>query len=307
MTNDLKKIKVSIVGFGNIGRALTHLLLNNVDYHFDINVMDPSEEIEGSLIDLGHAVFLQNKCTLVLNDVEHFNHSEFIFHCAGVGVPMGASRLEIADQNISLTKNIFSNFESKVDTKIIVISNPVDVISYYTYLSSGLSAEKVIGTGTLLDSVRMNYYVSQMLKRPMNIDAVLLGEHGQSIALVDSLSSIDGHPFETFLTKEEIGRCLSNVKTAAHKIKMTQGSSIYGAVDCAFFIMNSILSDAQIVKPLSVLLPAEICELFNTKPIYMSVLSRITKEGAFPLNGMTYLPEELEDITNSAKVIGKFL
>lgn len=301
------KVKVSIVGFGNIGRALAHLLINAADVDYDINIMDPSVEIEGSFIDLGHASALLPKRPLVLNDALHFNQSEFIFHCAGVGVPMGASRLDIAVQNIELTKEIFGNFKSEVDTKIIVISNPVDVISYFTYLSAGLPPEKVVGTGTLLDSIRMDYYVSQVLEKNVDVNSILLGEHGQSIAFVNSLSSINGDIFTNKLKQDEIEWCLSSVKTAAHKIKMTQGSSIYGAVDCAYFIMKSIIADSQVIKPLSTLLTSDMCLEFDTAPLYMSVLSRITKDGVFPLENISYHSSELENLKSCAKVIGQFL
>ncbi len=303
----MKNLKVSIVGFGNIGRALAHLLINSDKYCFEINVIDPSSSIEGSILDIGHAAMLKGSAEIILNDWSFLNESEFIFHCVGVGVPMGASRLDIAGQNIKLTIAIFKDFKPKVDSKIIVISNPDDVISHFNYLSTGLSPEKVIGTGTLLDSARMNYYISKVIKHKKDFKAILLGEHGQSIAMINSISKIDGEPIDMVLSQDDIGRCLSNVKTAAHKIKMTQGSSIYGAVDCAVFIMESILEDSQDVLPLSNLLTQNLSELFKTKPLYMSVMSRITKEGCFPIENVKYYPQEIEAMQNCAKVIGQFL
>jgi len=121
------------------------------------------------------------------------------------------------------------------------------------------------------------------------------------------MSKIEREIIDNISRQSDIERCLTSVKTAAHKIKMTQGSSIYGAVDCAYFIMESMLKDSKVIKPLSVLLPNKLCIEYDTKPLFISVLAKITKEGVFPFDNFRLSSDEYLAFKSSISVISKYL
>ncbi len=302
MKTSAQKI-VTIIGFGNVGRAIAHLLINMDDAEFIINVIDPSPAIHGSLLDLGHASFLTNKHRFVENSSELLNSSEFIFHSAGKGVPPGSSRLDLADQNCALTYTIFKDYTPTVDAKIIVITNPVDNVTYHTYKATGLNTSKVIGTGTLLDSLRMNYYLSNLKPAVNSLNTILIGEHGASIVIADSLSNANGQSLLTHFSKEEIQSCLQRTIMSASEIKKTQGASIYGAADCAVYIMRQILNDTGVIHPVSVLLPDYLSEIMGCGELYMSVPSKIDANGAEAVNALVLDDSEWQLLIDSAKVI----
>jgi len=297
---------VTIFGFGNVGRSIAHLLINMSDCRFTINVMDPSPKVRGSLLDLGHASFLSRNHFLVENSIELLNTSEFIFHSAGFGVPPGDSRLDLAEQNCALTYEMFKDYQSTVDAKVIVITNPVDNVAFHTYKATGLDASKVIGTGTLLDSLRMNYYLHQLKPKLTDINAVLIGEHGASIVVAHSLSNVNGLRLKDWFTDDEIQFALEQTITAASVIKETQGASIYGVADCAVYIMRQIMLDTGTVQSLGVLLPNILADKLNCKELYLSIPARLTKSGIHPLEDLILDKDEWHKLALSAKVIGEY-
>ncbi len=268
--------------------------------------MDPSPNIEGSLLDLGHASFLTGNHTFVENSQELLNASEYIFHSAGIGVPPGGSRLDLAEKNCNLSYTIFKDYKPTVDAKIIVITNPVDNVTFHTYKATGLNASKVIGTGSLLDSLRMNYYLQKLKPSVMDINSILIGEHGASIVVAHSLSSVNDKPLHDFFSDEEIQMCLKQTITAASEIKKTQGASIYGAADCAAYIMRQIMFDTGAIHPLGVLVPRDIVNKLSCDELYMSIPARLTKNGVHPIEKLDLEEEEWRDLASSAKVINAY-
>lgn len=133
-----KCINISIIGIGNIGRALLLNLLNEKNFYFLINIIDLPENAEGTLLDFHHALEFRPNHSIVFNSKDHFHESSYIFHCAGVGIQQGSSRLSTTDENIKITHSIFEHYQPNDKAKIIVITNPVDIITFYTWKYSNL-------------------------------------------------------------------------------------------------------------------------------------------------------------------------
>ena len=264
--------------------------------------MDPSSDVSGSFLDLSHAACLDNTHQVVMNNPQLLSESQFIFHCAGASVPLNASRLSVVQESIDITTQIFQDFESKIDPYIIVVANPVDIISYHTYRLTG---GKVLGTGTLLDTIRMKYYLQQNLDLVQpNISTILLGEHGDSIAWIRSRSTINGKPLNEVIDDGIAEHCLQQVKQAASKIKETQGATYYAVSDCALRIMNEVLSPTGIVLPLSTLLPPLTQRLLKCQELFFSLPVSIgeTEIRPTPFDCST---DELEALRVSAKVLSE--
>lgn len=291
---------ISVIGLGNVGRSVVYKLLADSQHQFLINIIDPSEDISGSFLDLGHAATITGRHRLELNNFELLNTSEFIFHCAGASVPMNSSRLSVVRESIRITDAIFKSFKSEVSPWIIVVSNPVDIISYHTH---ALTGEKVIGTGTLLDTVRMKYHLSGFVgTRSAEIETMLLGEHGDSLVWLKSTTKIGDRSPTEILSDTEMKQCLTDVKNAASKIKATQGATYYAVADCAIKLMNEVLNPLGDVFPASVLVPDGLKVILECKNMFLSLPVNMTREGVevvdFVMN-----EAELNELKKSAQVL----
>lgn len=298
------QIVISIIGFGNVGRSILSQLLNHADRDFCINVIEPDESGYGSFLDLSHASYINWQHQVVWNSRELLKESRFIFHCAGATIPLNSTRLSIVRESVKITESIFKDFRSNVKPIIIVMANPVDIISYLTYKLTGLDSSQIVGTGTFLDSIRMNYYVQQALKddKP-KVNAVLLGEHGESIVLAKSQSTINQQPLSKYLNDIEIETCFHQMKNAAQTIKETQGATYYAVAGCAVAILKETLAPSKSKLPLSIFLSSDQQQLFQCDPFFMSLPSQITAKGVFPQNDVEYNHGELIALRASAQVI----
>ena len=277
----MKRI-LSIVGFGNIGKAVCAQLLSRNEA-FVINIMDPNPNVAGAVLDFQHGVQLYPQHTISFNDHEQFNQSEFIFHCAGAPVPKGKSRLDTCQESIHMTEAIFKDYQPEIEPYIIVVSNPVDIIAYITLKITGLPAKNIVGTGTFLDTIRMNYNMRKRLNSSSSVDAILLGEHGNSVFVSESLSKINGESLLTKFNATEIDEILEEVKQAAAEIKTTQAATIYGVTYCAMRLFEALTSEQDLFFPVSAQVPGDLREKIASKDIYLSFYSCVNRNGVFPV------------------------
>lgn len=284
---------ITIIGFGNIGKQIASLLLNH--NNITINIIDPDNNIKGAILDMNQANQLYNNQTLVYNDFELFNQSDFIFHCAGASVPKGESRLTTSKLSIEITKAIFKDYQPKKNPFIIVVANPVEIIATITHKITGLPKQNIIGTGTFLDSLRMNFVVkSKLNKNNVDVNSILLGEHGDSVYLSEQLSQINNRPLNHYFSNDELLKMLREVKRSAFEIKKTQSATIYGVSHCAVKIFYSLLSPTQHKIPVSTSIPNSLKQFAKDKSTYVSLLANINNIGAFFVED--YLPNEKEAI-----------
>jgi malate/lactate dehydrogenase len=302
----MKNINITIVGFGNIGRCILQQLLVERTHTFCINIIDLDPNLSGSFLDFSHSNTLFNQHQLIWNSKALFESSEFIFHCAGPSVPKNATRLSIAKESKAITTSIFKNFKSKVNPFIIVISNPVDVISHLTYQLTGLDSCRVIGTGTLLDTIRMKYNLRQTFPN-QQVTTQLLGEHGDSIVFMESKTFIDGIPINQLLDTNAIKQCVVKTKKSPTLIKATQGATFYAVSNCAVSILHQILTPTDTILPLSTFIPTQFQQIFKCDPLYMGMPVRITKNGISIVRNFECSDHELIALRKSAKIIANYL
>lgn len=291
---------ISIVGFGNIGKLICALLLPNKEHHFTINIVDIDPAIKGAITDFEHGIQLYPNHTITHNSEVLLNNSDFIFHCAGASVPKGKSRLYTCRQSIEITEAIFKNFKANKTPFIIVVANPVDIISTITYKLTGLPHTHIIGTGTFLDSIRMNQIVRKVNPKLSSIDSVLIGEHGATTFLSEQLSSIDGRPFSAFFDASELRHNMDLVKSAAAEIKVTQDATIYGVSYCAIQLFEALLSQKSQNLPVSVLIPKTLQKDLGGADLFLSLYATINNQGALP--NASYEPNASEIVSLKACV-----
>lgn len=298
---------ISILGLGQIGRSLLFSLISDSDSSYLINVIDVSEDLSGTLLDFKQALQTAPHHKISFNSWENFRHSHFIFHCAGVGVQPGASRLSIARDNVQITKEVFQEYVPNDKAKVIVITNPVDVISYYTWKYSHLPPKQVIGTGTFLDTIRLKYYISEMVGDGKNIDVLTLGEHGDSLVWVKSHSKIDGNAVADYFTERQMIELEQNVIQTASRIKKTQGATIYAVTNCAIQLMKAMIYPDDQVYSVSCMVDDYFKNLLKTPPLYMGLPVRIDQDGVKELLPLRLNDDELTRLQASATLIKSHL
>lgn len=300
LTKKMNKV-ITILGFGNIGKQICSSLISMKEYAFTINIMELPDEKTGAILDFQHALDLFPNHKILLNNQAAFNASNFIFHAAGGAIPKGKSRLEVVEKSIAITEEVFKDFEPLKDCKIIVISNPVDIIAFITQKITGLPNSSIIGTGTFLDSIRMNYYVKKSLPQQNNIDCILLGEHGETTFVSTQFSKINNENINLALKQDQISALLEQTKGAAKEIKQTEDATIYGVSFCAIKILEALLEKKKTKMPVSTQLPAWLCKTLNTERIFLSLYSEINQDGATFYNDYNPNKEELQQLENSYK------
>lgn len=246
-------INVTIVGFGYVGSSLLLLLLSN-QRSLRLNVMEPNEQSEGAFLDLAHVMSLYPNKELFVNDEQLFAEADFIFFAAGIPNDYGESRLSIAQQNIQLSRDIFEHRKFAKKPYVVVITNPVDVISYYVHQFTGLPAERVIGIGTFLDSKRLSFYLSSISQYKANdFDAFVLGEHGASQVPIYSMTKLKEKPILTYpeFTDKKLEKAQILTEAAAWEIRKTQDGTSYGVSKCAEIILDCILGQEDRLLTLS--------------------------------------------------------
>lgn len=238
-----KNIRITIIGCGNVGNALASLLLNETSSGIELNVLEPSPNQNGRIMELYHIAGLHQIHQVRLNDFEAFAQADFVFHTAGSCMKITGSRLDVAEGNIQLTKKIFETVSFVNEPYIIVLSNPVDVVTYFVQQFTQLPKHKVIGTGTLLDSARFSSILVQEKTTDQHEQAYVVGEHGDSMVLLYSQlhTKVQDEKAKERITEKTV--------FAAKHIKQTQDHTSTGVASVAKYIMDTLLGNTKSTTP----------------------------------------------------------
>ncbi len=301
-----KSINITLVGFGNVGATLALLLLNSshANRRVCLNIIEPDSNSVGGLLDLAHGLSLYPYAELVLNQAKHFQSSDFIFYTAGIPNAPGASRLSKANENVELVKRVFQGIRFKHQPYIIVITNPVDLISEAIHRFTNLPENKVLGTGTFLDAIRLEYYLSDLSKCPLaDIEAMVLGEHGNSQVPIFSQTKVKGASVLEIpeFTTEILSQAESLTKNASTKIRETQEGTRFGVAKCAETLMNYILDGKRHDLCVSLLTNSYYRNLLGiSRDVYLSLPVCINQGKVYVKEGIDFSEAELKSLKESA-------
>lgn len=261
---------ISIIGLGQVGRALAFLLCREPEGLL-LNFVDPSLN-PGAIEDLLHAHADQNR-VFAFNDQDALLSSDVIFHCAGPRVPEGYSRRAVRNSSLALTTEIFSPLAlSRHQPLVVVLANPVDVISLKVAQLTGLHPGRILGTGTLLDTRRLNSLLERELELPSGeAQAILLGEHGESMTLWTGGSRISGIPILDALPWGRLQGILEKVGDMATFIKRYQGATFYGVSNCALDLWKWFREPSTRATIASVQVPESLSKKWGLEPLFMSL------------------------------------
>ncbi|MBQ8749493.1 MAG: L-lactate dehydrogenase [Clostridia bacterium] len=248
--------KIVIVGCSNVGMAYAHNIVlrdSNVDELVLIDLLQ--DKTIGEAIDLNHTLaFTNNYIKIKHGDYSDCKDATLVVICAGRNQKKGETRQELIDSNIEIIDDILENcVKNNFNGIYIIVSNPVDVLSLYAYKKLKIDSKKVIGSGTTLDTARLQYIIGNKLGiNPKYINAFVLGEHGDSEMIAWDSATIANKPIKDFLTKQEMEEITHEVKNSAYEIINRKGYTNYGIGSALFKITTAILSNESFILPISV-------------------------------------------------------
>lgn len=300
--------KVAIVGAGNVGMTAAYAILQQGFVNELVLVGRNKESLVGEQLDLEHGMsFLPYAKVSITDDYATIVDSDVVIITAGAAQKPGETRLDLAAKNMAIIEQVIPQIVQNAPNAIIVlVSNPVDILTYKAYQLAGLPKGKVFGTGTTLDTARYRFHLSEFLKvNPKSIHAYVLGEHGDSSFPVLSSASVGGQPITTFtrFNPERAQKAYEKARDAAYKIIETKGSTYYGIGTVIASIVEKIFRDTRSVLPLSIPLH----NYYGISGVSLSVPCIIGRNGVEDLLEIKLSWEEKQLLERSAQKIKQFL
>ncbi|AGU15961.1 L-lactate dehydrogenase [Corynebacterium argentoratense] len=299
--------KVVLIGAGDVGIAYAFALVNQgVCDHLAIIDID-EKKLEGNVMDLNHGVvWAPSRTKVTKGTYADCEDAAMVVICAGAAQKPGETRLQLVDKNMKIMKSIVDNvMVNGFDGIFLVASNPVDILSYAVWKYSGLPHERVIGSGTVLDSARFRYMLGELYEvAPTSIHSYIIGEHGDTELPVLSSATIAGVSMRKLLEKDpqlegRLERIFEETRDAAYTIIDAKGSTSYGIGMGLARITRAVLQNQDVALPVSALLQGE----YGQKDIYLGTPAIVNRKGIRRVVELELTDHELERMTHSADTL----
>ncbi|MBQ2937772.1 MAG: L-lactate dehydrogenase [Clostridia bacterium] len=304
----MKKGKVVLVGTGFVGMSMAYSMLNRGGVNELVLIDIDKEKTIGEQMDLSHGLpFAPQKMVIKAGDYDECKDAQVVVITAGIAQKPGQTRLELAETNTKIMKSITENImASGFDGIIIVASNPVDLMTYVVAKVSGLPKNRVLGSGTVLDTARLRYIISGYLKvSSKNIHAYIMGEHGDSSFVpwehayvgckkIKDVMKDNNYPIKNL---EKIHQ---DVVNAAYEIIDKKKATYYGIGMALSKLVKAVLDNENCILTVSTYLKDG---EYGQDDIYIGVPAIINSKGVRELVKLELSQEEQSKLDNSCKII----
>ena len=268
--------KIVIIGCGNVGMSYAYSLLNQSTPVNELVLIDINQDkIIGEVMDLNHCLaFSPSKIDIKVGTYEDCKDAKIIVIAAGTNQNPGETRMDLIYKNAKIFKEIINSvMKSGFDGYFLIATNPLDIMTYLTFKYSGFAPNKVIGTGTSLDTARLRFLISEKVGvNPKDINAYVIGEHGDSEFTLWSSALVGSEKIDKYLTEEEKESIENDVKNAAYEIINKKGATYYGVAMCLTRITNAILNNENSIITVS--------SYDKENDVFFGVPTIVNKDGA---------------------------
>jgi len=307
------KPKIAIIGAGNVGSTFAFSLMIS-GLAREIVLVDKNELLaKGEIMDLNHGLSFAHPTKIYAAGYEGCKDADIVVITAGVKQKPGQSRIDLVHKNVTLFKDIVPEIiKYSVNAILLVVTNPVDILTYITLKISGLPSNRVLGSGTVLDTARLKYMLSEYYKvDPNNIHAYIIGEHGDTELPVWSNATIGGIDIEKYcsgyvrprIAKNELSEIFENVKNAAYHIIEAKGATNYSIALSLVKITRSIVRNENSILPVSTL----ITDYYDISDLCISIPSRINSNGVDMYLRLDLSEQEQKLLRISASTLKKII
>lgn len=308
MSPNLNNNKVAIVGAGKVGLTGAYALLLDGLVNDLVLWNRSKDKIIGDELDLNHAMpFAHETRIIATNDYADLADSDIVFFTAGAAQEPGQSRLDLAQKNIAILEQMLPQIVAAAPNAVIVlVTNPVDVLTYKAVQMANLPFGQIFGSGTTLDTARFRFNLGQNLDiNPRSIHTYVLGEHGDSSFPMISSATVGGQNLTSLegFSYEKVGTAYQDARDAAATIINTKGATFYGIGTVIKKIAATILRDAKTVLPLTVPLQ----NYYGVSDVSLSVPCILGRNGIKRVLTANLDGGEQEKLHQSAQAVKQFL
>lgn len=258
----INKRKCAIIGCGHVGSTVAYTLMEHGIFSEMVLIDTDIKKARGEAMDLNHGLPFVAPMKIYAGDMCDISDAYIVIIAAGTNQKNGETRMELAFRNVEIFKSIIPRIaEVNNDCILLIVSNPVDILTYVSIKLSGYDSSHVIGSGTVLDTGRLKFLVGEHIGvDSRNVHSFIIGEHGDSELAVWSSANVSGVDLDAYCRitgKEYDARVLENmyesVRDSAYKIIEGKGATYYAIAQATLRIVRSIVMDQRSILPVSCL------------------------------------------------------
>ena len=304
--------KAAMIGCGAVGATSAFSLMQSGLFSELVLIDANQQKAEGEATDLSHGLPFGRPMKIYAGTYDDLADCYLIIITAGAAQKPDETRIDLVNKNVKIFKSIIPEIvKPNTEGILLVVSNPVDILTYVTLKLSGFPTNRVIGSGTVLDTARLKYLLGEHLQvDSRSIHAFIIGEHGDSELAVWSSANVSGVDLNHFCElrghynhMEAMERIYTDVRDSAYEIIEKKGATYYGIAMAVRRICESIIRNEHSILPISSL----ICGHYGLEDVCMGVPTVVGRNGAetvldIPLNGL-----EQRKLMPSADVLRKVL
>ena len=307
----VERRKIVLVGPGFVGMSMAYSLLNQGGVNELVLIDVVKEKAEGEAMDLSHGMpFAPSKMDIKAGDYSECKDANIVVITAGLNQKPGQTRLELAKENAKIMKDITKQVvDSGFNGTFVIASNPVDLMTYVVYKVSGFPKEKVIGSGTVLDTARLRFLIGEYLQvASKNIHAYIMGEHGDSSfvpwehAYVGSKKIIDVVK-EQGKDLKDLDKIYEDVQQAAYEIINKKKATYYGIGIALTRLIKAILDDENAIMPISMYQNGE----YGHTGMFIGVPAIINRNGIKEMVKLNLEPKVQEKFDYSCNLLSQMI
>jgi malate dehydrogenase len=298
--------KVSIIGSGFVGTMVAQRIAEN--NLADVVIVDIIEGLpQGKALDISQSASLEGIDVKVTgtNDFSEIRDSRIVVVTAGLARTPGMTREELAEKNGSIIKSVTEQIkEHAPECTIIVVTNPLDVMTQLAWKVSGFPARRVVGMGGVLDTARYKLFLSQELNVSIrDIQALVLGGHGDAMVPVEKYTTLNGIPISQLIKPERLQAIVERTKNGGAEIVnlLKTGSAWHAPSSSVMVMVEAILRDSKRMLPASVYLEGE----YGIEGIYIGAPITLGAEGVEEIHEIDLSDDEMVALSLSADVVKK--
>lgn len=305
----MNKQKCAIIGCGFVGATIAFALTQKSLFSELVLIDSNHAKAEGEAMDLSHGLPFAHPMKVYAGDYKDIADCYLIIITAGTAQRPNETRLDMVHKNVEIFKSIIPNITKYNNSAILlVVSNPVDILTYCTIKLSGFPAGRVLGSGTVLDTARLKYHLGQQLcVDSRSIHAFIIGEHGDSELAVWSSANVSGIDLEDFhglcssCREVSFNQTYENVRDSAYEVIERKGATYYGIAMAVTKIVLAIIRDEHSVLPVSGYVDGH----YGLSDLCIGVPSIVGSNGIEKVLDIPLNEEENERLINSVKTLKK--
>lgn len=258
--NEINTRKAAIVGCGFVGSASAFALMESSLFSEIVLIDADKNKAEGEALDISHGLPFAKPMQIYAGDYSDISDAAVIIVTAGAGQKPGETRLDLVKKNVGIFKSVIPSISQyNKDGILLIVANPVDILTYAAAKLSGFPKERVFGSGTVLDTARLKYLLGNHLDvDSRGVHAFIIGEHGDSEIVAWSSANVSGIPINDFCEmrghfdhQASMERIAEDVKNSAYNIIEKKKATYYGIAMSVKRICEAIVRDEKSIMPVS--------------------------------------------------------